>query len=104
MRRAGAALLLVFLVSGGCKSQTRVRVDARPGATSGREIPPTPAIDTTPAPYTTPIPALSPVPTAGPASEPTPRFLLTPQFASTPGSETTPATGTGFSPRATLTP
>ena len=102
MRRAGAAILLVLLVSGGCKSQTRVRVDARPSGASAREIAPTPAIDRTPAPYTTPIPVSSPVPTADP--EPTPRFLLTPQFASTPGSETTPATGTGFSPRATLTP
>lgn len=104
MRRAGAALLVVFLVSGGCKSQTRVRVDARPGAASGRETPPSPAIDTTPAPYNTPIPVLSPVPTGGPASEPTPRFLLTPQFATTPDSETTPAIGTAPSGRPTLTP
>jgi hypothetical protein len=104
MKRASAAFLLVLPLLVGCTSRTRVRVDARPQGTSGREIPPTPAIDTTPAPYTTPIPVLSPVPTGGPASEPTPRFLLTPQFASTPGSETTPATGTGFSPRATLTP
>ena len=104
MRRAGAALLLAILVVAGCTSRTRVRVDARPPGATGREVPPTPAIDTTPQPYATPIPVLSPFPTAGPASEGTPRYLLTPQFATTPGPETTPAVGTGMSGRPTLTP